>query len=171
LRGRPALRRGAAEVYSHNLFSGPDRRRCEEALVSLFDDDDEQVRSEAVHFLLETEAKDRLGEMEPLLHRLIASRAFNEAADRLFRVLDETTAPIADLLFAAVDRFLTVSGPAAADVRTSAAGTAAEASKLLVRAYSQACDASLRARCLDRMDQLIARDAFGLEQAIDDIDR
>ena len=54
---------------------------------------------------------------------------------------------------------------------TDKLGNTIGASKLLVRAYSQAHDEGLRGRCLDRIDALIAHDALGLEQAVEDLSR
>ena len=171
LHGRPALRRGAAEVYSHNLISGPDRPRCEAALTLLFHDGDESVRRAAVSFLLTKDLKSHIGEIEQLLHELVRSPAFIEADDHLFHVLDETTDDVVDLLFAAVERFLVRSAEAVSDIRSRTAATAGAVSGLLIRVYAQARDDNLRTRSLDLIDRLIAHEAFGMEQALDELGR
>ena len=171
LRGHAALRRGAAEIYSRNLISGPDRSTCEAVLTVLFHDEDEMVRRKAVGFLYYNSLKDHIRDLVPLLHKLLNSPAFCEADDRLFHVLDEAIDPVVDLLFAAVERFLATSAQAAADGRTRSAATAKDVSDLLIRVYAQAQDDKLRTRSLDLIDNLIAHEAYGIEQVMDELAR
>jgi hypothetical protein len=168
---RPALRRGVAKIYAHNLISGPDRARCEAAVVRLFHDEDEEVRRAATGFLDEAEVKDRLLEVKPLVQELLRSPAFREAENRLFRVLEQTPAHAVDLLLAAIERFLTSHNAAEADARTRGAAINSEVSGLLLRVYSQAQDEALRVRCLDLIDTLLAGEAFGMEDALEKLSR
>ena len=170
LAGGPPLRLGAAQVYSANLISGPDRCTCEAALRRLFDDPDPEVRSAAVHFIYDV-SSEKVPVIQALLHALINSPAFIEAGDPLFYLLERTPGHMSALLLAAVARFLATSGRDAADVSTGAAFTAREAGDLLIRAYSQREDEGIRSRCLDLIDGLLGQEAFGIDQALETLSR
>jgi hypothetical protein len=170
LTGHSLLRLGAAQVYSANLLSGPDRHTCEAALLCLFNDPDPEVRSASIHFLYDVSAEE-VPVIEPLLHALIDSSAFTEAGDSLFRLLERAPGHMPTLLLAAVERFLATTGREAADVSTGAAFTAGEAGDLLIRAYSQTEDEDIRRRCLDLIDGLLEQEAYGIDRALETLSR
>jgi Novel STAND NTPase 1 len=168
LTGEMPLRLGAAQVYSANVLSH--RLACEAALHRLFEDLEQEVRSAAVHFLHDLPAED-LATIAPLLEVLIDSPAYVEGADGILDLLERTPGHMPALLLAAVERFLALSGSGVADRSTGTAVSASTAADLLIRSYSQSEDEDLRGRCLDLIDELIGLEAFGVERALERVNR
>lgn len=71
----------------------------------------------------------------------------------------------------AAQRFLTVYGREAADIRTGAAGDAHYVSELVVRGLAQSRDRAHRAALLDVLDLLLELGVYGIGEAIADFER
>ena len=75
------------------------------------------------------------------------------------------------MVLKASQRFLSVFGSDAADIRTEAAGDALYVSKLVVRGLAQSQDRDHRAALLDVLDQLLELNVYGINTAITEAER
>ena len=168
--GSKAQRLGVAEVYSANLSSSAFRSQCEEMLGKLFSDPDGEVRQAAAECFREFHGQDAR-EFEGSIETYLQSEAFPQGHDSLMRALERTTADIPELILSTSERYFERVGLAAGDLRTSAALGSTQLAKLVVRAYSSAYDADVKARCLDLIDKMVLLRALGLDDVTAEFER
>jgi len=158
---------GAAEIFAANLRTARFRSFCEDALIQLFNDPDEKVRSEAATCFNDLEGE-QLGEYVRLVEAFVQSPAFANNYESLIHVLEETTAKLPDITCLVCEHFLDAVGSDASRIRTAKEDIISE---LIVRVYSQSTDQELRARCLDMIDRMTQREVYGLSEALALYDR
>ena len=147
------------------------RSYCEDALIKLFDDPNENVRAEAARCFLRFEGM-QIGEYVRLVTEFISSNAFQRNYYPLLRALEQTTAKLPEVTLLACERFIDVAGLAAADVSTREPGDdASTIIKLTLRAYQQSSDEAIRARSLDLIDKLMEHGAYGINDALEEFER
>ncbi len=170
LSGSESQRVGAAQVMAANIKVATCRSYCEDALVSMFSDPNEEVRSEAANCFRRFEGDD-LGGYEHLIVQFVLSDAFPKNRFPLLIALERTTAKLPEVTLSACERFIEVAGLAAGDISTREAGDADTVIKLTLRTYQQSSDHSIRARSLDLIDKLMEIGAYGIHGALEEIDR
>ena len=170
LSGSESQRVGAAQVMAGNIKVATCRSFCEDALVSMFSDPNEEVCSEAANCFRRFEGDD-LGGYEHLIVRFVLSDAFPKNRFPLLIALERTTAKLPEVTLSACERFIEVAGLAAGDISTREAGDADTVIKLTLRTYQQSSDDSIRARSLDLIDKLMEIGAYGIHGALEEIDR
>jgi hypothetical protein len=170
LSGSEAHRVGAAGVFASNLHQARFSSFCEKALIGLFNDSSEKVRSEAANCFRYFKGQ-LLGEHVDLVNAFVKSEAFNNCHRELFRALEETTAQLPDVTCTASERFFDIVGPAAADLRTHTAAESSVVTSLLIRVYKQSNDHTVQARCLDLIDRLTQMNVYGLDDAVSQFER
>ena len=168
--GSESQRVGAAQVMAANIKVATCRSFCEDALVSMFNDPNEDVRSEAANCFRRFEGDD-LGGYEHLIAQFVLSDAFPKNRFPLLIALERTTAKLPEVTLSACERFIEVAGLAAGDISTREAGDADTVIKLTLRTYQQSSDDSIRARSLDLIDKLMEFGAYGIHGALEEIDR
>jgi hypothetical protein len=168
--GSEAVRRGAAQVFATNLSQARFRRFCEEKLIILFNDESENVRSEAARCFLKLE-DDQIGDYPELVNAFITSKAYKEEHRSLFRALEKTTAQLQETTCLAVERFFDLAATEVADISTHASADSYTANKLIIRTYSQSKSPAIQTRCLDLIDRVSRVHALGLSEAIADYER
>lgn len=170
--GDEFMRKGAADVFSHNLLGDVNPGYCREKLLPIFDDAAKDVRQAASHWLWQAKKGEHLGDALPVAQAYIQSEAFLDDPSGYFRMLEENIDAPPDLLFEAGRVFLDAVGREAGDLRTHSAMSGRSLSELIMRAYRQAeDDADLRGRCLDLFDHLLAVGAYGADQALSTLER
>lgn len=166
------IRKGAAEVLSHNVFVAPDRAYCEASLIRLFDDPDSEVRTAAGNWTQYARDEKRIEPALSVAQSFVESLAFAENAESFFWAIEEAVDAPSSLLLRAGRRFLDLAGSAAGDLRQSSAATADSLSKLILRAYRQAeQDPDLRRQCLDLFDRLLEVGGYGADETIEALSR
>jgi hypothetical protein len=170
LSGTTPLRLGAAEIYSANLRQAGLRRVCEDALSLLFDDDDYAVREASSKWLASVRGVD-LGSYQELANQFIDSTAFAEGYAELFNALEATTSSMPVVVCKAASRFIHIAGPGVSDISTREAAEAGTVSTLIIRAYEQSGDQTIRSACLDVIDRMTEMGAWGLDSAFHVYDR
>ena len=170
LSGSEPQRVGVAHVMAANIRVATCRSFCEDALVSLFNDPSEQVRSEAAKCFRRFEGDDLVG-YEHLIAQFVRSDAFPKSRFSLLIALERTTAKLPEVTLSACERFIAIAGLAAGDISTGEAGDADMVIKLTLRTYQQSSDDSIRARSLDLIDKLMEFGAYGIHDALEEIDR
>ncbi|MEW6211624.1 MAG: ATP-binding protein [Acidobacteriota bacterium] len=164
--GTDAQRIGAAEIFSANLHLERFRSFCSQALIRFFSDPNEEVRLKAANCFHRLDEK-QLEEHVDLIDVFIDGPAFTKAAPDFIRTLGKATFRLADVTCRACEKFIDLAGSDTADFRTRGPLVSAEASKLLIRMYSQSSDTSLQSRCLDLIDRMIETGSYGLHEALD----
>jgi hypothetical protein len=168
--GTEALRRGAAQVLAANLGQARFRKFCEENLIVLFNDESEQVQTEAASCFLKFE-EDQIGDYFELVKAFITSKAYKSEHRDLFHALEKTTAQLPETTCLAVERFFDLAATEVADISTHASADSYTANKLIIRTYSQSKSPTIQSRCLDLIDRVSRMHALGLSEAIADYER
>ena len=141
-----------------------------ETLIRLMSDDVDEVRKKVATVALIL----RNHPLQPfvkLLAALIDSPSYVHASTQLLFTLEHAPDKIDDLVLKASQRFLSVFGSDAADIRTGAAGDARYVSKLVVRGLAQCQSPTRRAVLLDVLDQLLELGVYGINDAIEKSER
>jgi hypothetical protein len=155
-----AARRGVAEVFAANV---PD---VGQRLTTLFDDDDGQVREAAASAM--RQLNDVAGEdVNRLVEAFLASVAFEEHFQVLVNDLDEIHALDAELALRACEQAVEAAGGELGDIRTAPSMLGQPIMRLVLSVYRQGGDEQ-RIRCLDIIDRLSERNAYGAREALED---
>lgn len=170
IEGTENQRQGAAEVFSANLKTAAFRATCEEALIRLFNDPNDKVRSKAASCFRRLEGRE-FGEFVGLAESFIASSAYETERFPLIQALEKTTSDASSIICMAADKFLDLVGTDAGNFSTSSAGDSHEFSELVIRAYGQTSSEAVRSRCLDVLDRMMALQAYGVAEALDSFER
>ena len=141
-----------------------------ETLIRLMSDDADEVRKE-VATVASILCNHPLQPFVKLLTALIDSPSYVHALTQLLFTLEHAPDKIDDLILKASQRFLSVFGNDAADIRTGATGHARYVSKLVVRGLAQCQSPTHRAVLLDVLDQLLELGVYGVNDAIEKSER
>lgn len=165
------MRTGVAAVFAANADSAAFRQSCLEGLKSFFNDPEPAVREAAAHYF---RSFDRQGvdlDIE-LAASFVGSIAFDEHADDFFHLLERQLNVSTPVVADAADRFVSNSNSEIANISYGAAGTAMTVSDVLTRACAQSQgNPSLLARFLNCIDKLVLAQAWGVDRALDRVDR
>jgi hypothetical protein len=166
-RGSAQQRLGVARVASANIALADCRLWCESRLVSLFDDEDQEVRREAATCFryLEKEALEGYAE---LIAAFCDRRAFQDDSFSILHVLEESLRKLPGMACIVCEKFLERFSDEARDVRTSRIGDAHTVTQLVFRTYQQHQQDEWTSKALDLIDRLClegvgdVNDAFGV---------
>lgn len=170
LDGSPAMRLGAAQVYSANLGDASLRGAVTTALITLFDDDDPKVRDEA-GTCFRSISSDQLDRVEDLVDAYAASAAIADNPGDVLRALDETTCEVPESGLRVCRRIIELAGPELGDISTHWAAEADEINRVVLRIYAQSTDADIQRAALDLIDSIVATGAYGIDKALSEYER
>jgi hypothetical protein len=171
LSGTEAHKKAAAEIFVTNLRSAHFRKFCENALIQLFHDSSQEVRSQAARCFLRSE-REQLGEYLSLVEAFVDSPAFTTDPKDLIHALEKTTAKLPDAAtYRVCDRFLEDLRSDDAEVRDRGIFRADRVSKLLVQLYRKTKDQALQSRCLELIDLMSQMEVYGLTEALTQFER
>ena len=159
------VREGTAEMCAARLERTSNASLATSALLQLINDEDDDVR-EAAAKVAQNLRERPLRPFAALLSSLIDSRSYEYATPQLLLALEHAPDKVDDLALKAAQRFLSVYGKEAGDIRTSAAGDAHHISELVVRGLAQSRDRTHRASLLDVLDLLLELGIYGIGDAI-----
>jgi len=168
--GSPAMRKGAADIYSHNLAIPSVAQECAAFLPALFQDEDPEVRDQAGSCFSSFVDAD-FDKYRALLEAYIESQAFPSQHDDVLSSLEESTWQLPDVVIRLAERFLEVCGTDAGDLAKAAAGDAPTVAKLIMRLYNQSRDDRVRSRCLDLIDKMERLNVLGIDEELMEHDR
>lgn len=170
LAGDPGTRKGAAEVCANRIDRTMNIELASSTLVNLLEDDEPGVR-EAVAELAAHLRDKPLRPFANLLGALIESPTYEEATPQLLITLQHAPDKVDELVLQAAQRFLSVFGADASDIRTGAAGDARYISQLVVRGLAQSRDRGHRAALLDVLDAMLELGVYGVNDAVEEAER
>lgn len=161
--GTETQRLSSAEVFALNLREF--RPLCEDKLIQLFDDPDDEVRVEASNCFNRFEGNE-LGEYVGLIETFVESSAFDTTRSSLINALEKTTAKVPDITCQVCERYLDAPSShrelerhALSDIRVS---------QLILRIYRQTNEKALRTRCLNLIDRIMQIESYGLDRGLNE---
>jgi len=173
LAGTDDQRVGVARAYAVNLHFSSCRRACQEALLQLFNDPIERVRSEAAACFRYFES----GEMEgfsDLVEEFIQTPAFATVPYELLHALERTVSKHSGLTCTVCEKFLDILASEVEDRYSLKTLQAGIAGKLILAVYSYSQkerNEDLLTRSLDVIDRLAQMSILDLNQPGLRIDR
>ena len=168
--GSTELRLGAAQVFATNFKLAEFRIRCEEMLVSFFSDTDAPVRREAARCFYKIEGNE-LEAFLPLAEAFMDSFAFRQEYHAFFTALKKSEGNLPDTILKACELLIEIAEENSSNLEFGSSISDAGLVSLILRIYSNAEDDETKCRCLDLIDTLTLRGAFGLEQEVAAFDR
>lgn len=165
LAGDSRIRKGAAEVCANRVDRTSNVELASSTLIGLMSDDDSEVREAVAE--VAAHLRDRpLRPFANLLAALIESPAYEHATPQLLITLQHAPDKVDELVLQASQRFVSIFGSDASDIRTGAAGDAHYFSQLVVRSLAQAGDRGDRAALLNVLDKMLELGVYGVDDAI-----
>lgn len=168
--GDDAQRKGAAAVAAGNLFHSDCVAYTHATLPVFFNDPAKEVRDIAAQCF--HDAKNRnLETARPIIKDFLTSAAFGENVEDLLWPMVQSTADIAEealLTCEAVIGLMEALGGGTMQPLYVHANNIAE---LVLRVYRQTEEPSIRSRCLDIVDRLLAQEEYGMSKELEEFQR
>jgi hypothetical protein len=155
-----AARRGAVEAFAE--YPGASA----EYLARSFSDEDLEVKKAAAAAMRQLEETTDVT-AKSLVETFLASTAFNESYEQLVEGLPDLTQVGPDLALRVCERAVELAGAELGDIRTAHSTMGQPVMRVVMAVYRQG-DIAVRARCLDVIDRLSERDAYGWRELIED---
>ena len=170
MHGDVAMRRGAAQVYARNLENPKLQAVCQERLLRLMHDPDEQVRAH-VGECFEHLRPEHLDRLQPFIEQFLASPALMNGAEHLVKYLAPLAADAPDLALMVTERILNVAGSDVTDVRTAAAILERDLVRLPLTVYTHAFDPVEKSRAMELFERLLLLGSRTAHRALREWDR
>lgn len=155
----------AADIASQAITNSENRSRAESVLERCFNDDDQNVRSQAAEVFHKIKA-DEFVRYKELANQFLKSRSFDENSSALFHALEKAECRVDDLVVPAAERFLS-------DIERNGNYGGRKSSDLLrlrnimKNEYtSSEDDPKLRSRLLDVIDKMLMLELHGTDEII-----
>jgi hypothetical protein len=168
--GTEAHKKAAAEIFATYLRRVHFREFCEDALIQLFHDSSEEVRSKAAKGFSCFEGNE-LGNYINLAEQFMGSSAFADGFHDLVWALEKTTAKLPELTYLVCEIILKNLMPNNTIRRRVFSGDVETVSSLLLRVYSQIKNLELQSQCLDIIDYMAQIGTYGLEKVLEQYER
>ncbi|MDQ6791221.1 MAG: ATP-binding protein [Candidatus Dormibacteraeota bacterium] len=165
-----AARAGAIAVMARQVRYPESQERCAPHLRSAFSDPAGNVREAARQAFWDLEPEE-LERLEDICMDFLASRSRADHLGHLVDRLDNSRAVLPRVVDAVAGAFLEEAGYKLSDIRFAEAAQAATVASLVVRTYGATSDRTEQGRCLDVLDQLLERGAYGVEKPLADFER
>ena len=170
LRGGVHHRLGVAWIASAKIAVPEYRAWSEAKLVTLFNDDDADVRSKAAscfHHL----GDEALDAYEDLITVFCDSRAYQENSSSILHMLEESLGRLPGMTCVVCKRFLDRLADEARDVRTSRSVDTYTVAKLIFRTYQQHQNDEWTSPSLDLIDRLCLEEIAGAGDEFEQFER
>jgi len=161
---------GVARVCVRRIGGTSNTQLAASVLLRLMNDQEHDVRKAVAEVAPQLRGQ-AIRPFADLLVALIDSPAYADATPQLLITLEHAPDKVDDLVLKSAQRFLTIYGEQAGDIRTSAAGDAHYISELVVRGLAQSSDLWHRGALLDVLDLLLELGVYGIGKAIAETER
>jgi phage tail protein X len=163
--GSAVLRKTAVTIYATNAAHNEVGAACRSLLRPFFADSDDAVRVRAAEAFWHL-ADLGTAEQSELLAAFLDANPGAAALEPVIRAVEDSPVRLPDLVCRLVEAGIEAFETEAGDIRTSAAGTASDLSKIIIRLYTQSEDQAIRRRCLDAVDRMERAGFFGLAEEL-----
>ncbi|MYB68424.1 MAG: hypothetical protein F4X75_07965 [Gemmatimonadetes bacterium] len=170
LRGSVHHRLGVAQIASANLAIPEYRAWSEAKLITLFNDDDADVRSEAASCFRHL-GDEPLDTYEDLITVFCDSKAYQENSFSILHLLEESLGRLPGMTCVVCKRFLDRFADEARDVRTSRSADTYAVAKLIFRTYQQHQNDEWTSPSLDLIDRLCLEEIAGAGDEFEQFER
>jgi hypothetical protein len=168
--GTPAERAGVLDVVNQNLKSELRRTRLVGLALQGLGDEDDAVREQATSAFYEVEHLSS-EEANRLFDGAESAQDFDSVGQAALVALEEYRRPLPEAALRLCEQFVQAHADEMGNIATTAAATAMHAVRVAIRFHAQRADPSLRARCLDVIDLLVANRAHGIDEGLGAIER
>lgn len=169
--GNAVTRVAAASVYAMNANDPEVGGMCREYLSGFFDDDEDEVRSNAANCLHALSGDADLDAHQDFIDSYIESQAFPHALYSLLQWIEESTSILPDVVLNTAEKFIQSCGDRT-NLSDMVHQDTAMTAKLVLRVYSQkAADVEIRRRCLDVIDDMEKLGMYGMGEELSEFDR
>jgi hypothetical protein len=168
--GDAIMRRGAAEVYAHNLELSDVRVICEKRLRQLMNDPDEQVRSH-VGECFEHLGPEHLDDLRSFIDEFLESPSLLLGAEHLLNYLIPLAVDEHELALKVTAQILDAVGAEVVDVRTSRAIMERDLVRLPLTVYTHTDDPVVQSQAMTMFERLLSMGSREAQQALGDWDR
>lgn len=168
--GSVAMRRAAVGVYARNVSKEVVGPVCMSRLEGFFDDEDEEVRSEAAKSFSHV-SDEWLVRSRDFILRFVESTAFEAGPYHLLHAIAESNLAVPDVICRAAERVLEFLGEEGTHVAYNGSMIAQIIATLVVRQYQQTAEASIETRCLDLIDRMEQSGYFGIDTELARLER
>jgi len=170
LQGDLHHRKGATDIFMDTITSELYSKQSKEALSTLFNDAEKEVRDAAARCFYKIKEKN-LTPYKNFIESFIDSHAIEDNTSTLERLLQKSLTKLPDTILLLIEQFIDKQGVESGDTSTSAAGDSYQISKLLIRLYSQTNSNEIKTRCLDAIDNMIGFGSNGLGNELAQFER
>jgi len=160
--GGIAHRKGIAKVASSLITKEKSAEQCKELLLSLFEDEEIEVRRSASHALFNRVEVLQVSGIEPFIRSYVQSAAFGDDPTGIlytFKEYKDSLLPYADVLFTMCEQFTGPLAELTQDAGNTISHDVGEMNSLLLRLYEQTKEgnAVINGKCLDMWDVLFEK--------------
>ena len=156
----PPARQGAAEVFAASVVDSLD------SLPEVFNDDDPEVRQRAALAIRDIGQVAAASDLDALLDSFAQSKAFPDHMDLLIRTLKDISTRLPAKTINICQRAIDIAGNDLGDITTANFAIGPDVVDIVLRLYRQE-RTTLRAHCLDIIDQLTDLNAYDIEKKLD----
>ncbi|WP_203427689.1 ATP-binding protein [Rippkaea orientalis] len=166
----PAHRKAAAFIYINNLRQADHREFCEQKLIQLFNDTNQEVQEQAAGFFSNLEPQD-LTNYPKMIEAFINSSVFVKKSFHLLHLFTTIDKFDKQLAFKVCQRFVNVFLLESPNRNGGYSNQLQYVSQIIIQIYSQTRDSKLQSSCLDVIDNLYRYMVDELNQATQEYDR
>jgi hypothetical protein len=170
LQGDEWLRRGAAQVYAHNLGQQDVEVTCQERLLQLMHDQDEEVRKYVGECFRQLHPE-QVHRVRVFIEAFLASPALPLGARHLIDYLKPLAIDEQELALQATERLIDTLGHQIIDMQTSAALLEDDLAWLPLTVYTHADNDQMRARAMNTFEQFLLLGSWTAQEALTQWDR
>lgn len=170
LQGDVMMRRGAAQVYAHNLGQHDVKAVCQKRLLQLMHDPDEQVQAH-VGECFEHLQPEHVYHLRPFIEALMKSPSLLTGSSHLMDYLKLLAADEHDLVLRATGYLLEAAGNELVDISTAGVLLEHDLARLPLIVYTHTDDQEMKSRAIDVFERLLLVGSWTARQALEDWDR
>jgi hypothetical protein len=170
MHGDAIHRRGAAQVYARNLCDESVEAVCQEHLLKLVNDQDEQVRKYVGQCFQRLDPSN-FENVRAFVEQFLSSNSFHSNTTKIVPYLRGLALMEYDLTLRATSMVIDIVGTALTDIQRSTAMVERELAHIPLTVYNHAANPAIQSRALDVFEELLAMGSWTAREALTHWDR
>ena len=166
----PAMRRGAAQVHAANLGRSDTRQVCQERLLILMHDTDEQVRAQVGECFRHVQPES-LQDLRAFIETFLDSPAAVAGAEHLIAFIASVAFDEPELALHVTKRILDRTGAQVVDIRTSWAILERDLARIPLAVHTHTTKPSLKSQSMDLFERFLLMGSREANRVLEDWDR